>query len=221
MRDLQNWNENTSKIYQSYNQKIKEHEVAKNLFFGYKVWYSPIILNPKILIIGINPGIGEQTINKNINFKESINFEYLASIPNYRLANQIKNVFREAGIFELLETQTVKTNFYHNIIKDQKSIKYGLDLIEKKLSHQYENESKQIIFDLISIIKPKYIVCEGKSTYDKIVKLYDVKGNSVWENNCGLSQIKNPDMTIFGCSRRRNNIKNKSDFSKLLKENIK
>ena len=221
MSNLFAWRENAEKVYQLYNEKIKGNSEAIKLFHGFKVWYSPVKFNPKILIIGINPGIGESTLDKNINFNESINFEYLPHNPKYILANQIKKVFNEAGLSNMLEKETIKTNYYHIITKDQFKIKFGLELIEKNLSKQYENDAKQIIDDLIRIIKPKYIICEGKSIYDKVVKLYSERGDSKWEYNSGYTKINNPDLTIFGCSRIRSFIKNKSHFSELLREHIK
>ena len=164
MNDLNIWKENTQKVYEIYNQKIIENNVAKDKFHGFKVWYSPIILNPKILIIGINPGIGEQTPDKKINFKESLEFEYLPDIPKYTLANEIKTVFSEAGLLEVLQKQTVKTNYYHIISKKQSDIKYGLESIDKNLYHQYEKDTKEIIIELISIVKPKYICVKGNQS---------------------------------------------------------
>jgi|GEM_PF-2795097 len=220
MNDLNIWKENTQKVYEIYNQKIIENNVARDKFHGFKVWYSPFILEPKILIIGINPGIGEQTPDKKINFKESLEFEYLPDIPKYTLANEIKTVFSEAGLLEVLQKQTVKTNYYHIISKKQSDIKYGLESIDKNLYHQYEKDTKEIIIELISIVKPKYIVCEGKSIYDRVINLFDAKEKSIWQNDSGFTIINNPEIMVFGCSRRMSRIKNKTVFSNLLREKM-
>lgn len=221
MNNLKLWQEKTQKMYEIYNQKIIENNVAKDKFHGFKVWYSPIILNPKILIIGINPGIGEQTQDKKINFKESLEFEYLADIPKYILTTEIKKVFREAGLYEVLEKQTVKTNYYHIISKKQSDIKSGLESIDTNLYRQYEKDTKEIMVELISIVQPKYIVCEGKSIYDRMINLFEAKEKSFWQNDSGYTKINNPEIIVFGCSRRLSRIRNKTGFSNLLSEKLK
>lgn len=220
MNDLNLWRENTQKMYKIYNQKIIENNVARDKFHGFKVWYSPIILNPKILLIGINPGIGEQTPDKNINFNESLEFEYLPQIPKYTLANEMKSVFRSAGLFRLLEEQTVKTNYYHIISKRQSDIKFGLESIDKSLFLQYEKDTKEIMIELIAIINPKYIVCEGATIYHKVINLFEDRQKSVWQNDVGVTKINEPDIKVFGCSRRLSRIRNKKAFADVLKENI-
>ncbi len=220
MNSLTSWKLKSESIYKAYNDKIKNHEKVKNVFHGFKVWYSPVIINPQILIIGINPGIGEQTPNKNINFNESLEFEYLPHIPKYTLANEMKSVFRNAGLFRLLEEQTVKTNYYHIISKRQSDIKFGLESIDKNLYLQYEKDTKEIMIELIAIINPKYIVCEGATIYHKVINLFEDRQKSVWQNDVGVTKINEPDIKVFGCSRRLSRIRNKKAFADVLKENI-
>lgn len=38
---------------------IGNNDEITNLLLGWKIFYSPIIINPKILFIGINPGGGD------------------------------------------------------------------------------------------------------------------------------------------------------------------
>lgn len=217
---LSAWNGKITKKYEYDNKLINENEDIVKLFGGFKVWYSPVKMNPKVLIIGINPGVGEFRDDKKISINESSVFEYIQDNSEYRLANEIKKVFNEAGLKQILEVDTMKTNFYHIITKKQYEIKFGLNKIEKGHFDKYDTFSSEIIKELIGILKPTYIFCEGKASYDKVIRLFGECKYSEWKNNYGFSKFNENNITVIGCSRQFSNIKNKHDVSVMLKDLI-
>ena len=218
---LASWNEYLKSTYSYYNSLILSHNEPNTCFKGFKVWYSPYKVQPKLLIIGINPGQNEGSCELPISLTESDVFEYLADKKDYRLANQIKRVFSEAGLLKLLQTDTIKTNYYHIITSNQSQIKSGLNRVQRGLFIEYDNHSQEINRRLIDICKPEYIFCEGKYVYDKIINLYADATYSQWEGDCGYTQFEDRGLTIIGCSRRMSNIKNKAALSELLKRVVK
>lgn len=79
---------------------------------GWRVFFSPVFYKPKVLIMGISPGNG-QNGNTDLAFwngKEM--FEYTNPEYSFDLANETRDVFNQAGLSEILKTPTVKTNYY-------------------------------------------------------------------------------------------------------------
>ncbi|TCC97484.1 hypothetical protein EZ449_21945 [Pedobacter frigidisoli] len=216
---LTEWETPTNEFYEELNALIKEKNLEINAFGGFKVWYSNLIKNPKILIIGINPGKNEKTTAMNINFRPSDELEYLADKPNYRLAMQMKKAFAAAELSDVLFNSTMKTNYYH-IITDQMNHIQTLNKVYKGLGKRYNTQSALIIKQLINIIQPEYIICEGKSIYRKVCSLYQDPSESNWSNDCGFSSFSNGEPTIIGFARIRSNIKNIPEVAKLLKDKI-
>jgi hypothetical protein len=217
---IENWQAATSVVYKELNRQITENDPFDELFGGFKVWYSDQIENPKILLIGINPGRNEKSKSKDINFNFSLELEYLADKRDYKLANSIKRVFAAAGLTDVLQNSTMKTNYYHIITNQMSDLKY-LNKVSKGLLQNYELDAAKSIKSLIEIVKPQYIVCEGKSVYQKVCSLYDGFAKQEWQDDCGFSVISPSYPTIIGFSRLHSNIKNPTRVSELLKTTIK
>ena len=75
---------------------------------------------------------------------------------------------------------------------------------------------------LIKIIKPKFIICEGKKVFDGVKEFYDNKSDyeEIWSEDVGMLKIKDSDLIYFGYSRnlnKHNNIKNIKGFAEIIR----
>ena len=73
------------KVYAALEKNEEMFAICK----GWRIMYSPLIVNPTIMFIGINPGAGWEGID--LDHHDKIHLEYLDW--NYRLAKDTKDVF--------------------------------------------------------------------------------------------------------------------------------
>jgi hypothetical protein len=167
--------------------------------------------------MGINPGRNEGDVDtRPINLNESDVFEYKAEKKDYMLANQIKKIFREADLENILFEEAIKTNYYHLITDNQRLIKYRLNRVEKGLFNQYEIDCAAINAKLIEILQPSILFCEGKSVYQKMKHLLGIGDESEWNKSSGFTTYNDRAITLIGCTRIRSISIDKSDVSALL-----
>lgn len=221
------WEQNVLENLQNLKTKIDQNEQAKKLYGGFYIWDSKFIENPEIMFIGINPGNGNLNNNGSITIKpeEQMSFlEYLdPDDPNigYTLARETIDVFKKSDysltqIVELFNNKSIKTNFQYLITTNESHIKKCLNLIDNQEYKNYWLQSYNWTGDLINIMKPKVIICEGKGVFD-IIKDYDDYTDFQWKDNCG--SLKREDGTIvIGYSRIFSNIKNKNGLSEIIKK---
>lgn len=205
--------------YESLINKIKKFEAdleadkslskVKEIYFGIQVLYSPLIINPTFLFIGINPGIGyhKQNDQKVRRFNALKYFEY--GHYNYLLARETRKVFDNAKLLHELEN-SVKTNCYFFSTKTQADLYRFMSHL--KLEYDVYNHSANWVKELIEIINPSIIICEGKSAFERITRT-KCDGPIVG----ALSGIYN-DIPVIGYSRNRSFINEKDSVSKLIKE---
>jgi hypothetical protein len=220
------WERKVSDYLHQLKSELDENETARSLYNGFYVWDSKFIERPKIMFIGINPGNGNPNNDGSIvtaplammSYNEFLDGEN----PTYTLARETVDIFKELGyseqeIHELFENETVKTNFYFIITSNQSMINNCLGAIGKQ--DEFDMFSRNRIKELMDIINPKYVICEGKSVFQKLQSFYDIQ-ESKWLGDSGLLRIKNSDRIIFGYSRRplkQNNIKDVHGFAEMVK----
>src|SRR5690606_38977076 len=91
----------------------------KDLYYGFEVLDGKIIEQPRILFIGINPGKGNGTKERNIFETERISYlDYFDEDYRYHLAEKTIKFFKIIGwtddkIKNVFENEVMKTNFYH------------------------------------------------------------------------------------------------------------
>lgn len=221
MINIQEWKREVKKFNSELNSLLDNNSNKKDLYYGFEVFDGKIIKHPKVLFIGINPGKGD------INLKERDIFEtgrisYLDVFDEeyrYHLAEKTINFFKLIGwsdkkIKKLLETQVVKTNFYHLATENLNDLKSVLNDINYR--KEYNNKSAEFSIQLINILKPKILILEGKSVFDNIVE--QCYGKKVWNlNNYGYLFDEKNNTHIIGYSRARNftNIDRKHFINKL------
>lgn len=129
---------------------------------GFAIFYSPVILNPTVAIIGFNPGGDENSFSEK-NITVPIQNEYLTA--EYPMAKKVRKIFEAGDIMWALE-DSVKFNLIFFRSKNEK------DINDKKIIQFCE----QKVLEILKEIKPKYIITEGFKTYERLKKLLRANG---------------------------------------------
>lgn len=218
--------ENQIELYQNLVEQVKTlnesfiNEIEKNpngelkkVYKGCQILFSPLIFKPKFMFMGINPGAGfynHKDNNKNcvLKYEPEKTHEYIEH--SYRLQKQTVKMFEKAGLKNFLK-DSVKSNFYYFATSKESELKQFItsDIYQK---------SKKWTSDLIQIIQPEIIICEGKNSFEKIKSLLNAKvDNNVNIKNDGVNFAQTENIKIIGYHRLFSNIKNLDKVSDFLK----
>lgn len=126
---------------------------------GWGVFYSPVVPNPHIMIIGYNLGGGEEDFNRAWAKQIPAEHEYLAE--NYPLAVKMRKLFESINKLSLLQG-SVKLNLIFFRSKDEKQWKS----IDRDVRKDMETFCFSKVKEIINKLKPKIIITEGIETYD-------------------------------------------------------
>ncbi len=171
-------------------------------------------------MIGINPNSKSST-DKSIDISEDEKLTYLHKFESDIISPQIIEVFKSADLENILTNSTIKTNFYYIATQNEADIYKCLDSVSGEFASEFYNQSAIWTKKLVEILKPKFILCEGKGVFDKVIDMYKSKNMVKWKDECGLCKISDKELVVIGYSRLYSNIKNKIGLSNLLKEQIK
>lgn len=145
---------------------------------GYAIFYSPVSVHPKIMIIGYNPGGDERSFLADNHSKPPDEHEYLKK--EYRLAKQMDRIFQYAGLANELG-RTVKFNL--NFFRSEKAA----DLAGER---ELQNFSEQKALRIIERLGPGMIITEGLATFDRLMILCSgTVGNTVTFNERTIARI--------------------------------
>lgn len=238
-KNLSDWTCEVNKYSTEWNEKLKNNPATKDLYYGFKVWYSQMVESPEVLFIGINPGSGghknlDEGIKSQREHKVDINLheyftymEYLRPGENvdYRLAQQTIEALKIAGVkdFEAFFGKCLKTNYYHIITDNANGIKRVIDTHGKEWA-AYNTKCYEQIKRLIEISKPKLIVCEGSSVFNNLKNAYAVISKTpieITQTQRGIAEGILPNGThVVGYSRKFSNILNIEGLAAVLKKHI-
>lgn len=154
-----------------YNDTTKKWKTKGKSEKGFAIFYSPVIMCPKIMIIGYNPGGGKESFNEN---EISIPTKHDYVVGDYRLARNMRKIFNEVKSRVAIE-ETVKTNmiFFRS--------KKANDISNNELIEYSKNKTREIIGRL----KPQNIITEGFKTFDCVMSLLEgsEQHDIIQENN--------------------------------------
>lgn len=108
---------------------VSLHECMKKneKYLGMRIFYSPILLEPKYLLIGINPGKDifiehyQKTGDKLLDF-EGMDEGLHYVVYNSNTGDSIRKIFELAGKLEDLKNNTMKINCYFTATKNVKDL---------------------------------------------------------------------------------------------------
>lgn len=202
---------------ETFLNKIESDEslqvVLKKYFRGIQVLFTPLNYKPKFMFIGINPGAGyynnEREKGKNVKRLSPMkNTEYVGQ--KYRLATETRKLFELAEIPQTYLKNSVKSNFYFLATKNSNELSKLLIGLEK---YNIESVSEMWINKLVEIVEPEFIICEGKSAFEKFTKSTVLKNDEVYFKKIG-------NLKVIGYKRYLSNILNKEKVVNLLKEKL-
>lgn len=185
----------------------------KNYFRGIQILFTPLVYKPKFMFIGINPGAGyfnyEGNSTKYVKrFSPMKNTEYIGQ--QYRLAKETRKLFKLAGISQNDLKESVKTNYYFLATKNTNDL---TKLLASLKDYDIENKSTKWINTLVEIVEPEFVICEGKSIFEKFTKSTVSENDDVYYKEIG-------NIKVIGYKRKFSNIVNKQKLAELLKEKL-
>ena len=164
MNKLEKWSEELTK--EVYNEWKTKYSFWKP---GFKIFYSPVRKNPKLLILSLNPGGTDEHFEKenlksfeNNDFSISKNNEYLTT--NYTMAKKVRKFF-ENNLDLLEESVALPILFFRS-----KNYQYWENNIKKEIRYDMENFSYTKIREILDYLEPKSCLIIGFVTYAKIKK---------------------------------------------------
>lgn len=221
------WEQDVYENLQKLKGEIDKNVQAKKLYGGFYIWDSKYIEEPEIMFIGINPGNGNPNNDGSITIEPENQMSYLEYLDgenmSYSLARETVETFELSGysrgeIKELFNNKSIKTNFYYLITSNENDIANCLNQSEHNGFEKFTIQSKKWTNDLISIMKPKVLICEGKKVFDHFKNNFNCS-DFKWEDDCGELKLENGTIVI-GYSRRFSNIRNKDGVSKIINKYI-
>jgi hypothetical protein len=214
------------------NKTIENNLEIKDLNKGWRVFYSPLKFQPEILFIGINPGAGMEGIDLDY-FEDDLPIEFLAYESEngnliestYNLASQTKALFAMAGKLSALEN-SVKTNYFYLTTSREKDLYIITEFLGRNINSKenlgnllFDNSFKWTM-QLIELIKPKLIICEGNQAYKNVGNMLSTKyngANGIENNEFSYWEYPKLNTAILGYKRNFSNIKNKEAIAEFLK----
>lgn len=209
-------------VIENFQQEVKAYFESlriKNDSIRFQLLYSPFFENAEILILGFNPGLGDENC---FDVMERKQLEYLIH-DSYPTAKDTKYVFEKAGLTDVLEGKIVKSNIFY--------------LATKQASHLYPmanklNELPKFLFyqkhyiwarELVEKCAAKLIILEGSMAFEEFKKAIEEDGFAKVKNLFGLDGVfygeidfSNKTIPYIGYQRTRFGMKNKDAFAALL-----
>jgi uracil-DNA glycosylase len=181
---------------------------------GIQVLFSPLIYKPKVMFIGINPGAGffnwkKQPVKR---FNPLINNEYYCS--DYRLAQQTQKLFELSDLGKEELKNTVKTNCFFFATNNQKELFQMLSHLKSKDVYA---KSARWTDQLVDLVQPEIIICEGKSAFNEFIKNKNVY-STMRSDNVLYTTLGNKK--VLGYKRNFSNISNIEEVAAELKSCI-
>jgi hypothetical protein len=147
--------------------ECKNNDALKEVYKGCQIYYNKLYPQQDIMLLGINPGSGYWRANSKI--VES--FEPLVD-ENFDLAVEVKSVFEKINKLDLYE-KSFRTNCYFFSTDNETKLKQFVKLVSKELRAEIDAKSRQWIKMMVVGVSPKIIICQGISTYHRLLSIFN------------------------------------------------
>ena len=199
-------------IDKKLNELYKTDAEIQTLYRGTSLWYSPIVDNPEVMFLGINPGAGFYNNNNHqlCHFFEPLKImEYVDETQSYQLKWEWNYVFGEKGLNRLdVLARSVKTNFCYLATEDEAALKKLFTQIRGKLNiapyEVFGNWTRQVVQQ----IHPKLLICEGKDALEFLRNWSFKNEYKEIENAANLRKGQIGDIKVLQVSRTYSTLKN-------------
>jgi hypothetical protein len=218
-KEADEWHVKLEKLYNTY-------EKIKKLYRGITVWFSPIIENPEIMFLGINPGAGYYNNNNKtlvhrieppqINEYVDDSIYYILKRDwNYVFGN-MKNCLNRKDLL----INSVKSNFCYFATEKSSDMKK----LFTQISANFKVSSYELCGNwtrrMINEINPKILICEGKESFDLLNRWsfpgefkLDEKVHSITRGHIGT-------ITVIQVSRVFSTLKDAGEIVKQIKRSL-
>ena len=194
------------------NELYKTDSEIQALYRGTSLWYSPIVENPEVMFLGINPGA---VFYKNNNqtpchFFEPLKImEYTDPKQDYQLKWEWMYVFGEKGLNRLdVLSKSVKTNFCYLATEDEAALKKLFTQIRGKLNITPYEVFGNWTHQIVQQINPMLLICEGKDSLE-FLKNWSFKNEyKEIENSGDLRKGQISNIKVLQVSRTYSTLKN-------------
>lgn len=168
--NLEKWAEQlTKEVYDTW--KSKYYSKA-----GFKIFFGPVISNPKLMIISLNPGGNGKNFRKEnlVNFKKgdfSLPKQNEYVTKEHRMAKKLKKFFYQH--IDLLDSSVAFPILFFR----SKNFRLWKKRHEKIKRKEMEEFCYDIVEEILKRIKPKILLVIGFKTYDRLkeYKIIDIK----------------------------------------------
>lgn len=168
-KEADEWHAKLEELYET-------DEMINKLYRGIDIWFSPIIENPEIMFLGINPGAGfynnnNKTLVHRIEPRKKP--EYVDDEVSYILKRDWEYVFGNKenclNRRDLLE-KSVKSNFCFFATEKTNDMKKLFTQMSGKLGAAPYKLCGDWTRRLIKEINPKILICEGKQAFELLCR---------------------------------------------------
>lgn len=193
---------------------IKTNSSIEEYYKGVQIMFSPLHYRPCLLLLGINPGAGYYFGNNKIvkRYKPLREHEYFKY--EYTLANEMKHIFSKINMLKILKN-SVKSNYYYIATNNEAHLKCFIKNLDFELREQFMKKTEEWNYELITLIRPKIILCEGFNAFNHLINNQSFKFNKI-ANSKNWKYAEANDLKIISCQRIYSNIINKDSFAKKL-----
>lgn len=191
----------------------------RSLYKGCQVLFSPVIIRPKILLIGFNPGGGYYSWHGRIveEFQPLKALEYY--LNKHPLGEQTKSLFHQAERKDDLQHYTMKANFYYWATDNVADFNRLMKLLPAELSGKIFHQARVWTKQLVKALKPEMIIAEGFKAFEEVEVLFPEKQQI--ENTEFYRSFVTPEgFKILGYKRNQGSIVGKNDIAISLKLQI-
>ncbi len=141
-----------------------------NIYKGFAIFYSPVRINPTLMVFGLNPGWTKNDIFNEAtacNMPEKHDyFTYVGDTRNdYELAMVMRGLFEYMDLTEVLKT-SVKLNLIFFRTSDE-------ELKSQTVYNEMKNFSKEKNKLILEKINPRVILTEGLGVYDEMINMFE------------------------------------------------
>jgi hypothetical protein len=168
-----------------------EHSSLKD---GYAVFYSPVIKDPKLLIVGFNPGGDSSSFNQQRACQVPEHHEYLTE--GYAIAKKMRLLFEAIEESNALE-HSVKTNL---LFFRSPSFSHW-QKIESQTRRKLEQFCASKVKEMVAVLQPRFILAEGIKTYNHLRNLLSFESEErviKSKNRTLVVSTKRADLVLLG-----------------------
>ena len=158
--DIQEWAEDlVEEVREKWESSEEKYDFSES---GFRVFYSPVHLNPDLMIIGYNPGNDDKPFTKEDDSHIPEFHEYL--YHNSKIARKMKYLFEGIERDDWLEC-SIKLNLL--FFKSENEAQW--ETMDQDVRNELETFCFKKVNEIIDTIMPRYIITEGLKVFDMLI----------------------------------------------------